>query len=877
MRSAPRASTAWTALLALLGALALTASAAPALADVAVDEVAERPADGVFAIAGHGWGHGRGMSQWGAQGAASNGVSAETIVSTYYPGTTRTVLSPAPIRVVLQGDEGSDTHVYAAEGLVATDVASGTRLELPAGPTRWRVVVDASGLHLQSLTGTTWTAVAIGGATTHTGPVRFSGPTFVRVAYPNGSSRDYRGAVQAVKTGAVTLASVVVLSLEDYLLGVVPREAPSSWKPAALQAQAIAARSYSANKRERVAGAGSWDICDTTQCQVFGGSRAYTASGAVSELEPATTSQAVRDTAGVVRTFGGKSIFAEFSSSNGGWSTKGDFAYLAAQRDDWDGLVPNSVHRWTAALRATDLERRFPAVGTLTRLRVTARDGNGEWGGRVRAVVLEGVDAAGAPTRVQTTGAGVYNARTWPASSDGLKSSWWRVTNATAGPTPAPAPSPTAAPAPAGDLASVVTAQSAAPTLVRPPGKATGTLTASLKNTGSAAWPVNGLHLTTASPAGQADPLVAGSTRPGAFVRNASRPGATSVAPGEVADFSFALDATGVEAGTLSRSYRLRTGTAAPFGATVSWQVVVQQPRLTAARAAAPVAVQPPSTAGAPPAVFADGRTVVLPRNGSTRVRLTLTATGNLTWAAGSSSPVQLGTSQERNRESISAGRDWSSPTRATKLRGALDGSTVVRPGQSGTFDLELHGNSQGVGINTEVFEPLWAGVGWLEGAATALDVVRVDPAVARLAMLHTAPAPTLALDSGRPGTLVVRLRNLGGQAWQVGQERLGTVGDRRSELATEQWDTPSRTPALAANVDRPGVTAVFPGEVGEWRVPVQAGGGTYHLALQAVGAGVRYGPVLTSRVTISGPRAPWAQTRTGTFKGSGPGTTSSR
>ncbi len=51
------------------------------------------PASGVFAITGHGWGHGHGMSQWGAEGAASRGVPASTIVSTYYPGTTASVLA----------------------------------------------------------------------------------------------------------------------------------------------------------------------------------------------------------------------------------------------------------------------------------------------------------------------------------------------------------------------------------------------------------------------------------------------------------------------------------------------------------------------------------------------------------------------------------------------------------------------------------------------------------------------------------------------------------------------------------------------------------------------------------------------------------------
>ena len=85
-----------TAASALLAGLALAVvPASPA----AAEEVVERPAGGVFAVEGHGWGHGRGMSQWGSQGAATLGRTAEEIVSTYYPGTTRTVLAPAPMRV----------------------------------------------------------------------------------------------------------------------------------------------------------------------------------------------------------------------------------------------------------------------------------------------------------------------------------------------------------------------------------------------------------------------------------------------------------------------------------------------------------------------------------------------------------------------------------------------------------------------------------------------------------------------------------------------------------------------------------------------------------------------------------------------------------
>ena len=131
-------------------ALAGVVTAPPA----AAEEVVERPADGLFAVQGHGWGHGRGMSQWGAQGAASLGRTAEEIVSFYYPGTARGVVAPAPIRVLLQGDDGADLQVHPATGLSVTDVASGATAVLPSGPTMWRVTVDAAGLHLESLTGT---------------------------------------------------------------------------------------------------------------------------------------------------------------------------------------------------------------------------------------------------------------------------------------------------------------------------------------------------------------------------------------------------------------------------------------------------------------------------------------------------------------------------------------------------------------------------------------------------------------------------------------------------------------------------------------------------------------------------------------------------
>src|SRR6476660_6656356 len=122
-RALPPRRTALAAVTGLVaGVLCTVAMAGPALAE----QVFERPASGVFSVLGHGWGHGHGLSQWGAQGAASLGRSADEITSTYYPGTAKAVLADAPIRVLLQADDGRDTQVYAAAGLKVTDVATGS-------------------------------------------------------------------------------------------------------------------------------------------------------------------------------------------------------------------------------------------------------------------------------------------------------------------------------------------------------------------------------------------------------------------------------------------------------------------------------------------------------------------------------------------------------------------------------------------------------------------------------------------------------------------------------------------------------------------------------------------------------------------------------
>ncbi len=428
--------TSWTALAGLLTA-GLVSAGGPAQA-AGTDELYPRPASGTYVLDGHGWGHGRGMSQYGARGAAQLGKSADEITSTYYPNTQKGSAPNTDVRVLIDTDDEVDTKVEPQDGLFWEDQASGVQVGLPAGPIAWRTVAADGVLLLQSTQdGQVWTTQAVpGGATTFQGPTRFyrAGDT-VRVDLPGNIWRDYRGSVFSVRTGTANLATVDHLPLEDYLRGVVPRESPASWEPEALKAQAIAARSYSVNKRDRVGGAGNADICDTTACQVFGGTRVKDSGGTITELEPASTNAAVAATAGVVRTYNGKAILAEFSSSNGGFSTAGSVPYMVAKDDPWDGVTNNSVHTWVANLPVSVIEQSYPALGYLTGLRIASRDGNGDWGGRVGDVVLEGLKD-GAPTRVATTGRGIYLMRTWPVVPDGLKHQWWKPRQQTPAPPP---------------------------------------------------------------------------------------------------------------------------------------------------------------------------------------------------------------------------------------------------------------------------------------------------------------------------------------------------------------------------------------------------------------------------------------------------------
>jgi SpoIID/LytB domain protein len=371
------------------------------------------------------------MSQDGAEGAAAvKHMSASQIVSFYYPHTTAASNGNPSMKILLQSTASNYVDVGKPTGTNAVlsihDLASNYRADLPANATKWRFTVGATTMTVSQYVSGKWQPWAPTGHATFAGPINIgqknsTATAPMRVIYPTGIERDYRGILQAVVAGANNIDAIAVMPMEDYLYGVVPRESPSDWPAAALQAQAIAARSYAEYEREH-AGSSDYFICDSTNCQVFGGTTEITSTGTVINLEAASSNSAVDATAGQIRTYGGKAIFAQYSADDGGWTTDGGLPYLIAQPDPYTALSGSSSYSWTANLPASALQSAYPSIGTLQRIRVTQRDGNGAWGGRVLQAELDGSKGS-----VTVTGTAVMSAYSWPTASDGIRSSWWQI------------------------------------------------------------------------------------------------------------------------------------------------------------------------------------------------------------------------------------------------------------------------------------------------------------------------------------------------------------------------------------------------------------------------------------------------------------------
>lgn len=340
---------------------------------------------GGLTVTGRGYGHGIGMSQYGAEGAARKGLSYRAILRHYYRGT-RFRQRHGFVRVRINADRTNPVVVLAAPRLKVRDRRDGRTFRLPDRDAirRWRIVPargNPARDAVQYRTRSGWHRWALPGRRLLRGDGAFRRRGPLRLVLPGGKTRRYRGALRAASPSRTSRVrdTVNVVRIQSYLKGVLAKEMPASWSQPALRAQAVAARSYALYLKRR-SGHGHFDLCDTTRCQVYAGF----------DAERASTNAAVRATNGVTINAGGAPVLAMFSSSSGGWTANGGEPYLRAHRDRYDRWQGNPMRRWNVRVRARQVRRAYPGIGRFERARVTRRNGHGAWGGRVERVVLVG-------------------------------------------------------------------------------------------------------------------------------------------------------------------------------------------------------------------------------------------------------------------------------------------------------------------------------------------------------------------------------------------------------------------------------------------------------------------------------------------------------
>jgi stage II sporulation protein D len=240
--------------------------------------------EAVFYITGKGWGHGIGLSQYGAKGFAEHGWTYDGILAHYYQQTTLGTVANRSLLVNMDASKAYRLSWTLRSGRIGGSLNVGGAVT--SGDHRVRFTAS----------GSTITATDI-----DTGKVlgSFSGS----VTVTDRSSSDYplievqdatgpftrehvnwRGAMKLVASNSA-LKLVNVVPLEHYLYGVVPRESISSWHMEALKAQAVAARSYA-----YVTDASAELYC-TARSQVWGGTAGIAAvkSTSLSTRRPAPT------------------------------------------------------------------------------------------------------------------------------------------------------------------------------------------------------------------------------------------------------------------------------------------------------------------------------------------------------------------------------------------------------------------------------------------------------------------------------------------------------------------------------------------------------------------------------------------------------------
>jgi len=202
---------------------------------------------------GGGWGHGLGMSQWGARGFAANGWSYDSILRHFYQGTAVGAFGAGydPLRIGVAWDAGSISGSTTAGAIVGCSTGPGAAL--PAGDFSYtpNVLRRADG----------GAVLTCGGAMT----LHYL-PGVLRLT--NSGHAYHHGALElSVRSGTALVRAVALINAENgapamdvYLYGL--GEVPSSWPAEALKAQATAARTYALDRVSRLGQHRTSPACD---------------------------------------------------------------------------------------------------------------------------------------------------------------------------------------------------------------------------------------------------------------------------------------------------------------------------------------------------------------------------------------------------------------------------------------------------------------------------------------------------------------------------------------------------------------------------------------------------------------------------------------
>jgi stage II sporulation protein D len=203
----------------------------------------------------------------------------------------------------------------------------------------------------------------------------------------------YRGQLQFRPAGGSGVETINALGLDDYVRGVVAAEMPSSWAAQALDAQAVAARTFALTSD---VGGSAYQLYSDTRSQAYGGVRAETAA----------SNAAVAATRGQILTYNGTPAITYFFSSSGGYTEDVQYAFPGATPKPWlrgvpdpyDGAGGDPYHHWTYRLAVGSAASKLGSLlnGSLVGIKITKH------GVSKRIVTAQVVGTHG---RTSTTGA----------------------------------------------------------------------------------------------------------------------------------------------------------------------------------------------------------------------------------------------------------------------------------------------------------------------------------------------------------------------------------------------------------------------------------------------------------------------------------------